>query len=74
MYDVCSSQHSNACYIVPNTYNIQGAANTPGGGGGGGTRCAKWGLAHDYPMVAPVYAALRREIAKDIGLGRKRKS
>ena len=35
---------------------------------------AKWGLAHDYPMVAPVYAALRSTLAKDIGLGRKRKS
>ncbi len=35
---------------------------------------AKWGLAHDYPMVAPVYAALRRKLAKEIGLGRKRKS
>ncbi len=35
---------------------------------------AKWGLAHDYPMVAPVYAALRSKIAKDIGFGRKRKS
>jgi predicted transcriptional regulator len=35
---------------------------------------AKWGLAYDYPMVAPVYAALRKKIAKDIGLGRKRKS
>ncbi len=35
---------------------------------------AKWGLAHDYPMIAPVYAALRRKLAKDIGLGRKRKS
>ncbi len=35
---------------------------------------AKWGLAHDYPMVAPVYAALRRRIATEIGLGRKRKS
>jgi predicted transcriptional regulator len=34
---------------------------------------AKWGLAHDYPMVAPVYAALRRKLAKEIGLGRKRK-
>ncbi len=34
---------------------------------------AKWGLAHDYPMVAPVYAALRSKIAKDIGFGRKRK-
>ena len=35
---------------------------------------AKWGLAHDYPMVAPVYAALRRRLAMEIGLGRKRKS
>ena len=35
---------------------------------------AKWGLAHDYPMVAPVYAALRRRLAKEIGLGHKRKS
>jgi predicted transcriptional regulator len=35
---------------------------------------AKWGLAHDYPMVAPVYAALRRRLAKEFGLGRKRKS
>ena len=35
---------------------------------------AKWGLAHDYPMVAPVYAALRSKLAKEIGLGRKRKS
>ncbi len=35
---------------------------------------AKWGLGHDYPMVAPVYAALRSKIAKDIDFGRKRKS
>ncbi len=35
---------------------------------------AKWGLAHDYPMVAPVYAALRSKIAKDINFGRERKS
>ncbi len=35
---------------------------------------AKWGLAHDYPMVAPVYAALRRRISKEIVFGRKRKS
>ncbi len=35
---------------------------------------AKWGLAHNYPMVAPVYAALRRRLAKEIHLGRKRKS
>lgn len=31
----------------------------------------KWGLAHDYPMVAPSYAAHRSEMAKSIGLGRK---
>ncbi len=32
---------------------------------------AKWGLPHDYPMVAPSYAAKRQELAKKIGLGRK---
>ena len=31
----------------------------------------KWGLAADYPMVAPNYAAARSEMAKKIGLGRK---
>ena len=31
----------------------------------------KWGLAPDYPMVAPNYAASRSELAKSIGLGRK---
>ncbi|TPK41269.1 transcriptional regulator [Mesorhizobium sp. B2-5-4] len=31
----------------------------------------KWGLARDYPMVAPNYAASRSELAKSIGLGRK---
>ncbi|TPI35853.1 transcriptional regulator [Mesorhizobium sp. B3-1-6] len=31
----------------------------------------KWGLARDYPMVAPSYAAQRSELAKSIGLGRK---
>src|SRR5437016_7623790 len=30
----------------------------------------KWGLAPDYPMVAPNYAARRSEFAKRIGLGR----
>ncbi len=34
---------------------------------------AKWGLASDYPMVAPAYARKRQELAKKIGLGRKRK-
>jgi len=33
---------------------------------------AKWGLPADYPMVAPNYADRRRELAKDIGLGRKK--
>lgn len=32
---------------------------------------AKWGLAPDYPMVAPSYAAQRSAFAKKIGLGRK---
>ncbi|URD61002.1 MucR family transcriptional regulator [Sphingomonas sp. KRR8] len=33
----------------------------------------KWGLAGDYPMVAPNYAEQRRTLAKSIGLGTKRK-
>ena len=32
---------------------------------------AKWGLSHDYPMVAPNYAKKRQQLAKKIGLGRK---
>lgn len=32
---------------------------------------AKWGLASDYPMVAPAYARTRQALAKKIGLGRK---
>ncbi len=32
----------------------------------------KWGLPHDYPMVAPAYAAHRSALAKTLGLGRKR--
>ena len=32
---------------------------------------ARWGLAADYPMVAPEYAETRRRLAKEIGLGRK---
>ena len=32
---------------------------------------ARWGLAADYPMVAPEYAEKRRVLAKEIGLGRK---
>jgi len=35
---------------------------------------AKWGLAADYPMVAPNYAAQRSELAKRSGLGQLRKS
>jgi predicted transcriptional regulator len=31
----------------------------------------RWGLPHDYPMVAPKYAAHRSTLAKSIGLGRK---
>ncbi len=31
----------------------------------------KWGLNSNYPMVAPNYAAQRRELAKAIGLGTK---
>ena len=34
---------------------------------------SKWGLGHDYPMVAPNYAKKRQELAKKIGLGRKPK-
>ncbi|MEM8919022.1 MAG: MucR family transcriptional regulator [Pseudomonadota bacterium] len=32
----------------------------------------KWGLPSDYPMVAPNYAEKRRQLAKSIGLGKKR--
>ena len=35
---------------------------------------AKWGLPADYPMVAPSYAATRKELALKIGLGRKPKA
>ena len=31
----------------------------------------RWNLPADYPMVAPAYAEKRRELAKQIGLGRK---
>jgi predicted transcriptional regulator len=31
----------------------------------------RWGLANDYPMVAPEYAETRRDLAVKIGLGRK---
>ena len=32
---------------------------------------AKWGLPHNYPMVAPAYAAHRSALAKNLGLGRR---
>ena len=32
----------------------------------------KWGLAHDYPMVAPAYAEARSRLAREMGLGRKK--
>jgi predicted transcriptional regulator len=35
---------------------------------------AKWGLAHDYPMVAPAYAAARSNLAKSMGLGQKKRA
>ena len=33
----------------------------------------KWGLAADYPMVAPNYAKKRSALAKKMGLGQRRK-
>ena len=33
---------------------------------------AKWNLPDDYPMVAPSYAKRRSELAKNMGLGKKR--
>ena len=34
----------------------------------------KWGLAPDYPMVAPSYARQRSALAKKMGLGQNKKS
>jgi predicted transcriptional regulator len=34
----------------------------------------KWGLDPSYPMVAPSYAVARSQLAKKMGLGRKRKA
>lgn len=34
----------------------------------------KWGLPADYPMAAPSYSELRRNMAKAMGLGTKRKA
>ena len=33
----------------------------------------KWGLAADYPMVAPAYAQARSALAKQMGLGQQRR-
>jgi predicted transcriptional regulator len=35
---------------------------------------AKWGLPHDYPMVAPNYAKERSNLAKRMGLGQGRRA
>ena len=32
----------------------------------------KWGLPADYPMVAPGYAEKRSQLAKKMGLGKRR--
>ncbi|MBX9685042.1 MAG: MucR family transcriptional regulator [Hyphomicrobium sp.] len=32
----------------------------------------KWGLPHDYPMVAPNYAQARSNLAKKMGLGTRK--
>ena len=34
---------------------------------------SKWGLPADYPMVAPNYARVRSNLAKNMGLGQSRK-
>jgi predicted transcriptional regulator len=33
----------------------------------------RWGLSSDYPMVAPNYAEKRSRLAKNIGLGKRRR-
>lgn len=33
----------------------------------------RWGLAADYPMVAPNYAEKRSKLAKNIGLGKRKR-
>ena len=35
---------------------------------------ARWGLPADYPMVAPNYARHRQALAKQIGLGKRRRN
>ena len=39
-----------------------------------GSYRAKYGLPHDYPMVAASYAAQRSELAKSLGLGQIRRT
>ncbi len=34
----------------------------------------KWGLPADYPMVAPNYATARSQLAKQMGLGQRRRN
>ena len=34
----------------------------------------KWGLPHDYPMVAPNYATARSALAKEMGLGQSHRT
>jgi predicted transcriptional regulator len=34
----------------------------------------RWGLKHDYPLIAPNYSARRSEMAKSIGLGQRGRS
>ncbi len=34
----------------------------------------KWGLPSDYPMVAPAYAEQRSRLAKEMGLGQKKRA
>ncbi|MBI1774747.1 MAG: MucR family transcriptional regulator [Proteobacteria bacterium] len=34
----------------------------------------RWGLPSDYPMVAPNYSAERSQMAKDIGLGTRKRA
>ena len=33
---------------------------------------AKWGLPHDYPMIAPSYSKQRSDLARQLGLGQLR--
>jgi predicted transcriptional regulator len=33
----------------------------------------RWGLPHDYPMAAPMYAETRSQLARKMGLGQRKK-